>query len=599
MFMKWNWNTAASRLDKINISQRQLVPTSRSISISTQQTKETHLENLDAFFYKDGLNDDNDNDNANKNGFGFYLPTVGTTKLKLNEPTELIADQAAIFFRILDAFRIPYALFAGSSIGLLRNANTLPFSDDYDIIVLNQHVPLLATAIPLLKKHGFKIVQSINPDTKQKSNGGCTIYSSVIHKYYHADNHRENKINDNPNDDEIENDSDVNQDSGNTYFKKSHFQCDVFFSYFDKNGFLRNNGMWGLYHEKNIHKSEVLPFQRRTFDGISLPFFKNVAAEVHKCYGNIHECIVESHNIKTTRTKYKSWKTAHAEFEQIKNNAKDNTVKEIYKNNDNNNDDNKDNDHNVKNVMKILDNTFSKNSIDILRQIGKKKITTVYSFSMDFIIQHAACIKYYFPTVQIEYFSYSRDNQVVTYLNYVDALHTYNPAIRTFYDDPRVIYLKKPRIDIINVITFGTFDMWHIGHSNILSGCCKYSENICVGVSSDEFTFQKKQVHPIDSFETRATNAKRCKFVRKVFEETSMELKNQYIQMCGANILIMGDDWLNAFDWISCCAIYLPRTPNISSTMLREQMIVKKSEGLPKDKDNAKENKIKKHVTFL
>jgi len=63
-----------------------------------------------------------------------------------------------------------------------------------------------------------------------------------------------------------------------------------------------------------------------------------------------------------------------------------------------------------------------------------------------------------------------------------------------------------------------------------------------------------------------------CKFVKKVFEETSMELKNYYIEMCGANILIMGDDWLDKFDWVGCCVIYLPRTPNISSTMLREQM---------------------------
>jgi len=91
-------------------------------------------------------------------------------------------------------------------------------------------------------------------------------------------------------------------------------------------------------------------------------------------------------------------------------------------------------------------------------------------------------------------------------------------------------------------------------------------------VSSDEFTFQKKQIYPVDSFETRATNAKQCKFVKKVFEETSMELKNYYIEMCGANILIMGDDWLDKFDWVGCCVIYLPRTPNISSTMLREQM---------------------------
>jgi glycerol-3-phosphate cytidylyltransferase len=582
--MKWNWNKNKNK-------QQQYIPTNRTIS--TQQNKETHLENLDAFFY----NDNSINDSSN----GFYLPTVGITNLKLNEPTELIADQAAIFFRILDAFSIPYALFAGSSIGLLRSGKTLPFSDDYDIIILNQHVSLLANAIPLLKKHGFKIVQSTNPNTKQKSNGGCTIYSSVVHKYYSADNQQENNINDDLNDELNDVNVEINENAVKDvkYFKKSHFQCDVFFSYFDNTGFLRNNGMWGLYHGKNIHKSEVLPFQRRAFDGMSLPFFKNVAAEVHKCYGNIQECIVESHNLTTTRSKYKSWKTAHAEFEQIKNNAKDNTIKEIYKNCDNDNDI-----KNVtpeKNVMKIMDNAFSKNSLDILREISEKKITTVYSFSMDFIIQHAACIKYYFPTVQIEYFSYSRDHQVVTYLNYVDALHVYNATIRAFYDDPRVIYLKKPHIDIINVITFGTFDMWHIGHSNILSGCCKYSENICVGVSSDEFTFQKKQIHPTDTFEIRATNAKRCKFVKKVFEETSMELKNSYIQMCGANILIMGDDWINAFDWISCCAIYLPRTPNISSTMLREQMIVKNSKSFNSNKnENENENKKKtKHVTFL
>ena len=76
MFMKWNWNgntTAASRLRKINSnqnhqnhqSQRQLVPTTNR-SIPVQQNKETQLENIDAFFYKGDLNDDNNND-------GFYL----------------------------------------------------------------------------------------------------------------------------------------------------------------------------------------------------------------------------------------------------------------------------------------------------------------------------------------------------------------------------------------------------------------------------------------------------------------------------------------------------------------------------------------------
>ena len=54
-----------------------------------------------------------------------------------------------------------------------------------------------------------------------------------------------------------------------------------------------------------------------------------------------------------------------------------------------------------------------------------------------------------------------------------------------------------------------------------------------------------------------------------------MELKNEYIKLYSANILIMGDDWQDKFDWVDCCVVYLPRTPNISYTILREQMNVK------------------------
>jgi glycerol-3-phosphate cytidylyltransferase len=228
-----------------------------------------------------------------------------------------------------------------------------------------------------------------------------------------------------------------------------------------------------------------------------------------------------------------------------------------------------------KNVMKIMDDKFNKNQVEMLSEIEEKNIGRIYVFSVDFIIQHAASIKFYFPEIVIEYFSYAREVEVILYLNYVDKLHVYNSLIEAFYNDSSIIYLNKPQIDVIKVITFGTFDMWHKGHSRLLSRCCKYSENICVGVSSDEFTFQKKQIHPTDSFKTRSDNVKKCKFVKKVFEETSMEMKNEYIQRNSANILIMGDDWQDKFDWVDCCVIYLPRTPNISSTMLREQMNVK------------------------
>ena len=207
MFMKWNIGNKNGGFSRNS-------PTSPSKLIQRVETnKETVIESLDPFFYNDA------------NSCSYYLPTVGVTNLKLCEPNEVIADQATIFFRILDAFNIPYALFAGSSIGLLRSGKTLPFVDDYDIIIFNKHAPMLSNAAPVLKKHGFKIIQSVHPQTKQKTNGGCIVYSSAIQKFYNGANGDDGgegareKIN----------------------IKKSHFQCDVFFSYFDSGGFLRNN----------------------------------------------------------------------------------------------------------------------------------------------------------------------------------------------------------------------------------------------------------------------------------------------------------------------------------------------------------------------
>ena len=508
------------------------------VQTSREENKETVVESLDSFFY----NNANGNDSC-----AYYLPTVGITNLKLCEPNEVIADQATIFFRILDAFNIPYALFAGSSIGLLRSGKTLPFVDDYDIIIFNKHAPLLSNAAPVLKKHGFNIVQSVHPQTKQKTNGGCSIYSSAIQRF-------NNKVNDNDmnmNDDDAEEEVECG-------VKKSYFQCDVFFSYFDGGGFLRNNASWGLYHGKNIHMRDVLPFQRRAFDGLSLPFFKNVASEVYNCYGDVERCIVESHNL-NVRAVYRSWKTAHAEFERIKRCAKDNTMKAIFQSqHDGKNENNceevegKGEEHHWgTNALNILDNAFSNNSLDVLRDIHENKTKTVYSFSMEFIIRHAACIKYYFPMVQIEYFSYSRDNEVVMFLNYVDALHVYNAAIRDFYNDPRITYLKKPRIDIITVVTFGAFYSDSSKDFRILTDCGKYSENICVGLSTS--------ADALEPFESRMNSVKRCcKFVKSVWkDDDSAEFKNRCIETCGANIVVMGEEDEGAGNMItrSCCVI--------------------------------------------
>jgi hypothetical protein len=267
------------------------------------------------------------------------------------------------------------------------------------------------------------------------------------------------------------------------------------------------------------------------------------------------------------RAIYRSWKTAHAEFERIKQCAKDNTAKAIFQNQ--NHRDGHDDDGGVagfrKNALNILDNAFSKNSLDVLRDIHENKTKTIYSFSMEFIIRHAACIKYYFPMVQIEYFSYSRDSQVVMFLNYVDVIHVYNAAILDFYNDPRITYLKKPRIDIITVVTLRAFSkdgsQDFSFSASILTECAKYSENICVALSRD----------PPETFESRMNSVKRCcKFVKRVCKyehedddfgasAESAEFINGCVETSGANIIITGGEEYAALEKNinvrGCCVI--------------------------------------------
>jgi glycerol-3-phosphate cytidylyltransferase len=178
-------------------------------------------------------------------------------------------------------------------------------------------------------------------------------------------------------------------------------------------------------------------------------------------------------------------------------------------------------------------------------------------------------IKYYYPNMKIEFFSYDTNIKIIPFLNHVNILHVKNEDIYNYYNDSKFIYINKPIIDFIRLITFGTFDLFHIGHEKIFERCLNYSDYIIVGISSDEFTFSKKQIIPTDNFETRRKNVFNCKNVKDVFSEESMELKNEYIKQFNAHILIMGDDWKDKFNWVDCSVIYLERTPDISSTMLR------------------------------
>ena len=126
------------------------------------------------------------------------------------------------------------------------------------------------------------------------------------------------------------------------------------------------------------------------------------------------------------------------------------------------------------------------------------------------------------------------------------------------------------------VITFGTFDLFHIGHLNIIERAKAHGDYLIVGVSSDALNFSKKQKYPVCPQESRSRIIASLKVVDEVFFEESLELKAEYIKKYKADVLVMGDDWKGRFDVFEsiCEVVYLDRTPSISTTELIE--IIKK-----------------------
>ena len=126
------------------------------------------------------------------------------------------------------------------------------------------------------------------------------------------------------------------------------------------------------------------------------------------------------------------------------------------------------------------------------------------------------------------------------------------------------------------VITFGTFDVFHVGHLRIFERALSYGDRLVVGISTDALSISKKGRPPVYSQEERSAIVSALRCVDEVFWEESLEEKAQYIRRHNADVLVMGDDWAGKFDWLSdlCEVEYLPRTPAISTTELIEKIQV-------------------------
>lgn len=125
------------------------------------------------------------------------------------------------------------------------------------------------------------------------------------------------------------------------------------------------------------------------------------------------------------------------------------------------------------------------------------------------------------------------------------------------------------------VLTYGTFDLFHIGHLNLINRLADMGDRLIIAVSTDEFNAGKGKTSVV-SYEDRARIINSIKGVDLVIPETSWEQKAQDIKEHDVDIFAIGEDWAGRFDDLKelCEVVYLPRTEGISSTELKQMLRV-------------------------
>lgn len=125
------------------------------------------------------------------------------------------------------------------------------------------------------------------------------------------------------------------------------------------------------------------------------------------------------------------------------------------------------------------------------------------------------------------------------------------------------------------ILTYGTFDLFHIGHLNLLQRLKALGDYLVVGVSSDEFNASKGK-HTIVPFEDRLRIVQNIKCVDLAIAENTWDQKRHDIDQYKVSVFGIGDDWEGKFDDLRdlCEVVYLPRTADISSTSMKKLLNV-------------------------
>jgi glycerol-3-phosphate cytidylyltransferase len=129
------------------------------------------------------------------------------------------------------------------------------------------------------------------------------------------------------------------------------------------------------------------------------------------------------------------------------------------------------------------------------------------------------------------------------------------------------------------IITYGTFDLFHIGHVRLLERARALGDRLVVGISTDAFNAAKGK-RSVMSYEHRAGIIHALACVDEIFPEDDWEQKEGDIFKFKASVLVMGDDWRGKFDHLksACDVVYLPRTVGISTTEVKKALSALKAD---------------------
>lgn len=124
------------------------------------------------------------------------------------------------------------------------------------------------------------------------------------------------------------------------------------------------------------------------------------------------------------------------------------------------------------------------------------------------------------------------------------------------------------------VITYGTFDLLHYGHINLLRRAKEMGDYLIVALSTDEFNWNSKQKKCYFSYEERKQLLEAIRYVDLVIPEECWEQKIRDVQEFHVDTFVIGDDWTGKFDFLKeyCNVVYLSRTPDISTTQIKENL---------------------------